>query len=90
MQYLQQLQQEGTIDSFEAVALEPHRGELAGFGLVKGDKDAVARLRVRDDFLRIMARVQLVHSDVGVVGAYTGAEMQSLFEMWDHQIEELT
>jgi hypothetical protein len=90
MQYLQRLQQGGTIDSFQAVALEPHGGDLAGFVLVTGDKETVAQLRVSDEFARIAARVQLVHSNVGVVGAYTGAEMQSLFEIWDRQTEELT
>ena len=90
IQYLQRLQQEGAIDSFEAVALEPHGGDLAGFVLVKGDKEIVAELRVSAEFVRITARVQLVHSHVGVVGAYTGAEMQTLFQMWDQQTEELT
>jgi len=79
MQYLQRLQQEGTLDSIEAVALEPHGGDLEGFVLVKGDKDVLARLRVDDKFVRMIVGVQLVHSHVGVVWAYTGAEMQSLF-----------
>jgi hypothetical protein len=90
VEYLQRLQWEGAIDSFEAVALEPHGGELAGFVLVKGDQQAIAHLRVNDEFTRIAVRVQLVHTHVGVVGAYTGAEMQSLFEVWDRQEEELT
>ena len=88
--YLQRLQQEGTIDSFEAVALEPHGGDLTGFVLVRGDREAISRMRVSDEFSRIAVRVQLVHTDVGVVGAYTGAEMQSLFEEWDRQEEDLT
>jgi hypothetical protein len=89
IQYLQRLQREGMIDGFETVALEPHGGDLAGFVLVKGDKDAVARLRESEEFLRVTVRVQLVHSHVSVVGAYTGAEMQALFEMWEQQSEEL-
>jgi hypothetical protein len=90
VQYLQRLQQAGTIDSFEAVALEPHGGDLAGFVLVRGDQEAIAHLRVSAEFTRVAVRVQLVHTHVGVVGAYTGAEMQSLFEVWDRQEEELT
>ena len=89
MMFLQRLQQDGTIDSFDAVALEPHGGDLAGFVVVKGEKDAIARLRVSDEFVRIMIRVQLVHSHVGVVGAYSGAEMGELFSVWDRQTEEL-
>jgi hypothetical protein len=90
MQYLQRLQGEGRIDSFEAVALDPHGGDLAGFVLVKGDKDAIGELRMSDEFVRILVRVQRVHQSVGVVNAYTGAEMQSLFALWDEPIEGLT
>ena len=89
VEYLQRLQWEGAIDSFEAVALEPHGGELAGFVLVKGDRQALAHLRVNDEFTRLVVRIQLVHTHVGVVGAYAGAEMQSLFEVWDEQEAEL-
>jgi hypothetical protein len=89
LQFLQQLQEQGRVDSFEAVALDPHGGDLAGFVLVKGDKDAMSELRMSDEFLRILVRVQRVHQRVGVVNAYTGAEMQSLFAMWDEPIEGL-
>ena len=90
VEYLQQLEQAGAIDGFEAVAPEPHGGDLTGFVLVRGEQEAISRLRVSDQFTRIAVRVQLVHSNVGVVGAYTGAEMESLFEVWDREEEELT
>jgi hypothetical protein len=90
VEHLQRLQREGAIDSFEAVALERHGGELTGFVLVKGDQQAISRLRTSDEFTRIAVRIQLVHTYVGVVGAYTGAEMQSLFEVWDREEGELT
>ena len=89
MQYLHRLEQEGTLDSIEVAALEPHGGELEGFVLVKGEKEALARLRVDDEFVRIIVGVQLVHNKVGVVGAYTGTEMQALFGMWDEQEDTL-
>jgi hypothetical protein len=63
--HLAPLQQEGTRDGFEPVALGPHGGDLAGSVLVKGDKETVAQLRVDDEFVRITARAQLVHSNVG-------------------------
>jgi hypothetical protein len=90
LRYLQRLQEEGVIDSIEAAALEPHGGDLDGFVMVKGDKEALAQLRVSDEFVRMIVGVQLVHHKVGVVWAYTGAEMQSLFKMWDEQEEKLT
>lgn len=52
MQWLVRLQQEGRIDRFEAVALEPNGGDLVGFVLVKGNRESLASLRVEDEFLR--------------------------------------
>jgi hypothetical protein len=71
------------------VILEPHGGDLGGFVLVKGVKESIAKLRVEDEFVRLIISVQLVHQKVGVVGAYTDAEMQTLFQMWDEQEEKL-
>ena len=89
MQYCMRLQREGRIDSFEVVSLEPHGGDLMGFVLLKSDKEAIAQLRVDDEFVSVIVGVQLVHRKVAVIGAYTGAEMQSLFAMWDEQEEKL-
>lgn len=85
MGYLHRLQQDGVIDGFEAVALEPHGGKLNGFVLVKGELEAISKIRTSEEFTRIAVRVQIVHSNVTVVGAYTGAEMGALFGMWDEE-----
>jgi hypothetical protein len=85
MEYLQRLREQGVLDGVETVLLEPHGGELEGFVLVKGDKDALARLRVDHEFIKNIVAVQLVHTKVGVVGAYAGAEMQALLSTWDDQ-----
>lgn len=89
LDYLQGLKAQGTIDSVDVVLLEPHGGELEGFVLVKGDKTKLAQLRVNESFVKIIVGVQLVHTKVGVVGGYTGAEMQSLLQIWDQQESEL-
>ena len=85
MRYLQTLQNEGKLDTLEVVLLEPHGGDLEGFVLVKGDKEFLAKLRVEEEFVKIIVGVQLVHNKVGVVWAYSGREMQSLFQIWDQQ-----
>ena len=87
--YLQQLQRDGVIDAFDVVLLEPHGGDLEGFVLVKGDKDSLAKLRGSEDFQKLIVGVQLVHAKVGVVGAYTGAEMQTVMRLWDEQEDRL-
>jgi hypothetical protein len=89
MQYCIRLQQEGKIDRFEVFVLEPHGSDLNGFVLITGDKETIAQLRADDEFVSVMVGVQLVHRNVRVVGAYTGAELQSLFAMWDEQEEKL-
>jgi hypothetical protein len=79
LQYYGQLQQQGTIDSFEPFALEPHGGDLLGFMIVKGDRDKLDRLRHEDQFQRLNERGGLVVEHFGVVRAVTGDElMQSL------------
>lgn len=85
MGYLEGLKAGGVIESFDVVLLEPHGGELEGFVLVKGDRQALAQLRVDASFVKIVVGVQLVHAKVGVVGAYSGAEVPSMLQHWDEQ-----
>ena len=85
MQYLERLKGEGTIADLEVVLLEPHGGDLEGFVLVKGEREAIARLRIDPEFVKTIVGVQLVHQKVGVVGAHTGAAMGSLLRMWSEQ-----
>ena len=89
LQYYGRLQQEGTVDSFEPVSLEPHGGELAGFLLVKGDPDKLAHLRVSDEFIAINTRAQLVVENFGVTGAFVGEGLQSLFADFGKQAAAL-
>ena len=87
--YCAKLRQTGEIDSFEPVTLEPHGGDLEGFVLVKGTREALARVRDDPEFMRMIAGLRLVHHSVGVVGAYTGDEMQALMEVRAEQLEKL-
>jgi hypothetical protein len=85
MEYLQRLKEEGVIDSIDVVLLEPHGGELEGFVLIRGEHDCLAKLRGEESFLQTIVGVQLVHTKVGVIGAYADAEMQSVLQIWDQQ-----
>src|SRR5256885_16683049 len=60
IQYYTRLQQQGTIESFEPVALEPHGGDLQGFLLVRGDREKLNALRSSEEFLRLNNRAALV------------------------------
>ena len=83
-----ELQGGGEIESFEAVLLEPHGGDLGGFFLVRGEREALARVRTSEDFGRVIVRATMVVQRVGVVAATTGAELaRRLGEFQQHAAE---
>jgi hypothetical protein len=79
MQFYARLQQQGEIDSFEAVSLEPHGGDLYGFLLIKGDSDKLARLRGSPEFISFTVRATLVLDNIGITGAFIGEGLDQLF-----------
>jgi hypothetical protein len=89
-EYYSRLQQEGEIESFEPVLLEPHGGELGGFFLLRGDQDKLARIRASEEFEWHTARGQLIAENLGVVGAVLGERLMGHISLFDQQVEELT
>jgi hypothetical protein len=89
-EYYSRLQQEGEIESFEPVILEPHGGELNGFFLLRGDKDKLARIRGSEEFERLTARGELIVEHLGIVGAFLGERLMSQMSVFSQQVEELT
>lgn len=89
LQHYTQLQQQGEIESFEPVALEPHGGDLAGFLLIRGDREKLSRLRASDAFQRLNARGLLVVQNFGVVDAHVGDGLTRLFGTFQHEATEL-
>ncbi len=89
MQYYGRLQQEGEIESFEPVFLEPHGGDLSGFVLIRGDRDKLSHLRTNDEFVHNVNRASLYVDNVGVVGAYTGDELNRQLADFQQVIGEL-
>ena len=89
IQWYTQQQQQGAIESFEPVALEPHGGELNGFLIIRGDRDKLNQLRASDEFTRLNNRAGMVVDNLGVIGAYIGEGLQRLFADFDQQASEL-
>jgi hypothetical protein len=56
VEYCARMQNEGRIDTFDVVSLEPDGGDMEGFVLVKGEKGSLAELRSQDEFLRTIIR----------------------------------
>ncbi len=90
IQYYARLQQQGTIESFEPVALEPHGGDLQGFLLIRGDREKLNALRTSEEFLRLNNRAALVVNNLGVITAFIGEELQRLFTDFGTQASELS
>jgi hypothetical protein len=90
IQYYTRLVQQGTIESFEPVALEPHGGDLQGFVLVRGDREKLNALRTSEEFLRLNNRAALVVNNLGVINAFIGEELQRLFADFGTQAAELS
>jgi hypothetical protein len=76
VEYFEGLQAEGAIESFEAVFLEPHGGDLAGFFFLRGDAERLSALRVDEEFESIIQQATLIADGVGVVGASMGAALE--------------
>jgi hypothetical protein len=88
--YYGRLQQEGVIEGFETVILEPHGGDLQGFILVRGGEEKLAQLRVDDEFVRLSTRASLIVESVGVIGAALGEGLEQAITTYQEAISELT
>jgi hypothetical protein len=84
------LQQNGSIESFDTVILEPHGGDLAGFFILRGSEEGLAQLRVDDEFVRVSTRAGLVVERLGVVGAALGDGLQDSIAVYQQAVSDLT
>jgi hypothetical protein len=90
IQWYGQLQQAGSIESFEVVLLEPHGGDLGGFVLLRGSQEQISALRDSEDFERLTTRATLIVDNVGVVGAYINEGLARGMGIYQAQLDELT
>ena len=58
--------EQAKIESFEPVAFEPHGGDLAGFVLIRGERDKLNRLRYSEEWLRLNDRAAAVVDGLGI------------------------
>ena len=89
VEFWTRMQQAGEIESFEAFQLEPHGGDLAGFCILRGEAERLARLRGSAEFLRLNQRAALVVTNFGVVNAVSDGELQRQFAEFGQFAAEL-
>jgi hypothetical protein len=75
-------QNDGTIESWQPVFLEPHGGDLGGFFLLWGERDKIAQVRGSDELARVATRAQLIVESFGIVGAETGDRISSQMQLF--------
>ena len=88
MEYYGRLQQEGRIERFEVVFLAPHGGDLTGFVVLYGGRQALDEIRFSDEFERLLVRAASIIDQPGVVPAYTGEALGKQVELFQQAAEE--
>lgn len=78
IQYYAQLQQDGKIESFEPWFLASHGGDLAGFVLIRGEREQLDEIRRSPEFERLLTRASLVVDGTGTINAFTGDALARL------------
>jgi hypothetical protein len=89
MEYFGQLQQGGEIEGVEPFFLEPHGGDLNGFFLLRGERDALDKIRASAEFDRFVLRAGMVVQNVGVISATTGAELNRQIGVFAQETADL-
>jgi hypothetical protein len=89
LQYYGRLQQDGTIESFDAWFLGPHGGDLSGFVLLHGERERLDEVRRSPEFELLLTRAGMIVDRLGVVNAYTGEAMGRLVGQFQQAIDEL-
>ena len=78
LQYYAQLQEDGKVESVEPWFLAPHGGDLAGFILLRGQREQLDEIERSPEFERLQTRASLIVDRTGVINAYTGEALGRL------------
>lgn len=78
LQYYGQLQQDGKVEIVEPWFLAPHGGDLAGFILLRGQREQLDEIERSPEFERLQTRASLIVDRTGVINAYTGEALGRL------------
>jgi hypothetical protein len=89
MEYYAGLEQEGKVESWEVVLLEPHGGDLAGFVLLRGSTDQMNALRADEEFERRTTRADLIIDGLGIVGALLGEGLARGMGVYQEEVAAL-
>jgi hypothetical protein len=83
------MQQEGRIESFDVVLLDPHGGGLAGYIEVHGSAEQLAAAREDDEFRSILYDASLVVDELGIVEGFTNEGIAREMERYQAAISKV-
>jgi hypothetical protein len=86
VQYLGGLHENGTIQSFDTVFLDPHGGDMNGFFLIRGETKALDELISSTEWVAHMTRAALHLEGSGVVRGVTGELVMKRMNLWTENI----
>jgi len=86
MEYYSNLQKDGKIESFEAVILAAHGGDLNGFVMLKGDAKKLAEIGSEDTFVQLSIEGGYCLDGLGVVPGYVGEGVTKVLTQWSKLI----
>jgi hypothetical protein len=89
IQYYAQLQQDGRIGSVEPWFLAPHGGDLAGFILLRGEREQLDEIQRSAEFERRQTRATLIVDRTGAINAYTGEALSRLMGQFEDATGDL-
>jgi hypothetical protein len=82
MQYLGSLQAKGSIQSFDAVFLDVHGGDMNGLFLIRGDNAKLNEVMAGDAWVSHIMRAGLHLEGAGVVRGVTGDLLMQRMALW--------
>jgi hypothetical protein len=83
-----QLQQDGRIEGFDVVLLNPSTG-IDGYIEIQGSADQLAALKESEDFQSQLATASLIVDDLKMADGYTGAGIAKQMEMYQAAISKV-
>jgi hypothetical protein len=89
IEYYAQLQQEGKLEGFETWFLGAHGGDLAGFVLLRGERERLDEIQRSPEFERLQTRAGMIVERTGVVNAYTGDALARLMGQFEEAAADL-
>jgi hypothetical protein len=82
-------QQEGRIESFDVILLEPHGGGLAGYMELHGTAEQIAALREDREFRRIMIDASLIVDELGAVDGFANEGIARQLALYREAISQV-